>query len=86
MNTPPYSSLTAFLAHLRALRALTAPSPEQAARLAEMQAAVGRLAPAEGAALHGADSADTAGAARRHRARAERHLIQILREQGSLAG
>ena len=83
MKTPPYSSLTAFLAHLRALRALGAPVPEQKARLAELQAAVARLAPAERDAL---ESADTAGAARRHRERAERHLIQILRELGSLAG
>ena len=86
MNTAPYSSLTAFLAHLCALRALTAPAPEQAARLAEMEAAVARLAPAERAALHGADRADSTGAVRRHRERAERHLLQILREQGSLAG
>jgi len=83
VKTPPYSSLTAFLAHLRALRALTAPSPEQAIRRAELEAAVARLAPAERDAL---DSADPAGATRRHRERAERHLTQILRELGSLAG
>ena len=83
MNTPPYSSLSAFLAHLRALRELAAPASEQAGRLAAMEAAVGRLAAAERDAL---ESADSSGAARRHRERAQRHLIQIMREQGSLAG
>jgi hypothetical protein len=83
VKAPPYSSLTAFLAHLRALRALTAPSPDQTARRAEMEAAVARLAPTE---RDGLESTDIAGASRRHRERAERHLIQILRELGSLAG
>jgi hypothetical protein len=83
VKTPPYSSLTAFLAHLGALRSVAASTPEQTARLAEMEAAVARLAPAERDAL---ESGDDTGAPRRHRERAARHLIQILREQGSLAG
>jgi predicted DNA-binding transcriptional regulator YafY len=83
VNAPPYSSLTAFRAHLRALRALPAPSEDQSARLAEMEALVGELPQDDRNALEAGDSAGPSG---RHRQRAERHLSQILRDRGVLAG
>ncbi len=83
MKTAPYSSLTAFIAHLHALRALSAPTQDQAARLAEMQALIAELGQGERDALEGGDAS---GASGRHRQRAERHLSQLLRDLGVLAG
>ncbi|HEV3112350.1 MAG TPA: hypothetical protein VGY99_17830 [Candidatus Binataceae bacterium] len=83
MSTLAYSSLTAFLAHRRVLRAAGSRSPDQAGRLAEMEALIAQLSPAERDSLEGADAA---GEQARHRQRAERHLIQILRHQGVLSG
>jgi hypothetical protein len=83
VKTPAYSSLTAFIAHLHALRALPAPTRDQAARLAEMQALIAELAQGEREALEGGDAS---GASGRHRQRAERHLSQLLRDRGVLAG
>jgi hypothetical protein len=78
-----YSSLTAFLAHLRALRATAAASPEQSGRRQAMEALVAELSPAERESL---EAADTGGESGRHRERAERHLTRILRERGVLTG
>jgi hypothetical protein len=83
VKTPAYSSLTAFLAHWRALRSLTAPDNAQSALLAEMESMLGELGPDERGALEGADSG---GDAARHRQRAERHLSRILRQRGVLSG
>lgn len=83
MNAPAYSSLTAFLAHLRALRSLTAPDREQSARLAEMESIIGELTPSERESMQ---SSGAAGEQARHRQRAERHLTQILRNRGILSG
>ncbi len=83
MNTLSYSSLTAFLAHRRVLRALGSGSPEQSARLEEMEALIAQLSRAERDSL---EDADAAGEQARHRQRAERHLIQILRQRGWLSG
>ncbi|HKD70239.1 MAG TPA: hypothetical protein VKB84_25605 [Candidatus Binataceae bacterium] len=83
MNLTAYSSLTAFLAHRRAMRGLAAPDPAQARRLAEMEASIAELSEPEREAL---ESADDAGEPGRHRGRAERHLTQILRQRGILAG
>jgi hypothetical protein len=83
VNTLSYSSLTAFLAHRRALRALGSRSPEQSAWLAEMETLIAQLSPGERESL---ENADAAGEQARHRQRAERHLIQILRRRGVLSG
>jgi hypothetical protein len=83
VNPSAYSSLTAFLAHWRALRESTSRSPEQSERRAQMEAAIAELTPAERDAI---DSETTGGAAARHRQRAQRHLSQILRDRGWLAG
>lgn len=83
MNTPAYSSLTAFLAHRSALRADSSRGPDQSERLAQMEALIAQLSPAERDSLEAADAGGEQG---RHRQRAERHLIQILRQQGWLSG
>ena len=95
MSLPAYSSLEAFVAHYRLLRAARAPAataaepaspsnPTDAATLAEMELLVADLIPAERAAL--ADDATATGAALRHRARAELHLRRLLAARGLLAG
>jgi hypothetical protein len=81
VNVPAYSSLTAFLAHRRALRALAERGPEQSALLAELDAPIAELGPADRDALE-ADN----GGGERERQRAERHLTLILRQRGLLAG
>jgi hypothetical protein len=78
-----YSSLTAFLAHRRALRALAERRAAQSALLAEMEAPIAELSPADRDAL---EAVDTAGERARHRQRAERHLAQMLRQRGMLSG
>jgi hypothetical protein len=82
VNGSTYSSLTAFIAHLRALRSLTSPDQEQSPRLAEMESIINELSPGERESLQtiGASGGDT-----RHRQRSERHLIQILRNRGILS-
>lgn len=101
MSLPAYSSLEAFVAHYRLLRAertraaATAANPASplnptdAAILAEMELLVAELSPAERSALaDDALSTDTAatGAAGRHRARADLHLRRLLAARGLLAG
>ncbi len=83
MKEPAYSSLTAFLAHRRSLRALAGRSAAQSALLGEMDAAVAELNPADRDAL---EAADAGGERARHRQRAERHLAQLLRRRGMLSG
>jgi hypothetical protein len=93
MSLPAYSSLEAFVAHYRLLRAANGraaataaspPHPTDAATLAEMELLVAELSPAERSALT-ADATVT-GAALRHRARAEFHLRRLLAARGLLAG
>ena len=48
-----------------------------------MEALIAQLSPAERDSLEAADAGGEQG---RHRQRAERHLIQILRQQGVLSG
>lgn len=83
MKGPAYSSLTAFLAHRASLRALAERTPEQSALLAEMDAAIAEVAPADRDTL---EAAEAAGERARRRQRAERHLAQILRQRGILSG
>jgi hypothetical protein len=98
MTLTPYSSLAAFIAHYTALRSAvvagaraSAANPDDAAALAEMGHAIGELNPADRAALigdtaGGAHPAISAGAADRHRARAELKLRRILTARGLLTG
>jgi hypothetical protein len=94
VKLPAYSSLTAFMAHLQALRMakpLTSLTREQSAWLAEMESIIGELTPAERESLENDGLIDLAigwGASgtSRHRRRAERHLTQILRSRGVLSG
>ena len=86
MNLPAYSSLTAFMAHLQALRMakpLTSPTGEETAWLAEMESIIGELAAAERESLQ---NGEASGENARHRQRAERHLTQVLRSRGVLSG
>ena len=90
MKPGAYASLAAFLAHWRALKhasagALTA---DELARRAEMDEIIAALRPEERAALEAANTDDGsagAGAARRHRERAELRLARELRARGLLA-
>ncbi len=94
----PYSSLAAFIAHYAALRSAdaagarsNASNPDDVATLAEMERAIGELNPADRAALvgdpdTGAPPPISAGAAARHRARAELKLRRILTARGLLTG
>lgn len=91
MKLQAYSSLTAFIAHLQALRLakpLSSATPEQLAWLAAMESIIGELTPAEREALQdgGLSGGETSGVDARHRQRAERHLTQILRNRGILSG
>jgi hypothetical protein len=102
MSLPAYSSLEAFVAHYRLLRAErtraaataanpASPSiPTDAATLAEMELLVAELSPAERSAIAdnapASDDATATGAALRHRARAELHLRRLLAARGLLAG
>jgi hypothetical protein len=101
MSLPAYSSLEAFVAHYRLLRAertraaATAANPASplnptdAAILAEMELLVAELSPAERAALTDdalTTDAPATGATLRHRARADLHLRRLLAARGLLAG
>ncbi len=89
MKLPAYWSLTAFMAHLQALR-MAKPSltREQAAWLAEMESIIGELAASERESLQkgGLSGGEASGEDARHRRRAERHLTHILRRRGVLSG
>jgi hypothetical protein len=98
MKPGAYASLTAFLAHWRALKHASAGAlnvdelarraeMEELARRNEMDEIIALLRPEERAALEAASADDRsagAGAARRHRERAEVRLARELRVRGLL--
>jgi len=79
----PYSSLAAFLAHYRTLRAASSRSADEERLLADMAGLVGALPQPELAAL---DAGLADPATRRHRERAELRLRRALLASGMLAG
>ena len=99
MKPGAYASLTAFLAHWRALKHASAGAlnvdelarraeMDELARRNEMDEIIALLRPEERAALEAASADDGsagAGAARRHRERAELRLARELRARGLLA-
>ena len=100
MKLRAYSSFAAFMAHYAALRTAhsdgagaspaSAPSPDDAATLIEMERLIAELSEADREALHD-DAASYAnaipsGTAARHRARAELKLRRLLAARGILAG
>ncbi len=99
MKPGAYASLTAFLAHWRALKHASAGAlnvdelarrneMDELARRNEMDEIIALLRPEERAALEAASANDRsagAGAARRHRERAELRLARELRARGLLA-
>jgi len=98
MKPGAYASLTAFLAHWRALKHASAGAlnvdelarrnqMDELARRNEMDEIIALLRPEERAALEAASADDRsagAGAARRHRERAEVRLARELRARGLL--
>ena len=100
MSLPAYSSLEAFVAHYRLLRAARAPAPATSASpsnptdagtLAEMERIIGELSAADQIALKKELEAEFEALgwshpAARHRARAELHLRRLLPARGLLAG
>ncbi len=90
MKPGDYASLTAFLAHWRALKHANAGAlkADEVARRTEMDEIIAALRPEERAALEAANTDDGsagAGAARRYRERAEVRLARELRARGLLA-
>lgn len=95
MKLDAYSSLAAFLAHWRALRLAPANTlaANELARSAAMSEIIAALRAEERAALEAQpmdatnidDGSASAGAARRHRERAELRLARELRARGLLA-
>jgi len=99
MKPGTYASLTAFLAHWRALKHARAGAlnvdelarrnqMDELARRNQMDEIIALLRPEERAALEAASADDRsagAGAARRHRERAEVRLARELRARGLLA-
>jgi hypothetical protein len=99
MKPGAYASLTAFLAYWRALKHASAGAlnvdelarraeMDELARRNEMDEIIALLRPEERAALEAASADDRsagAGAARRHRERAEVRLARELRARGLLA-
>jgi hypothetical protein len=83
VKIPAYSSLSAFLAHYRALKSETSRSADDDQLLAEMSALLATLAPDARAAL---DSPANNSSAKRHRERAELDLRRELAARGILAG
>ncbi len=78
-----YSSITAFLAHRRALRLAETLTPEDRTRLAAMEQLFAVLAPAEKEAL---DSESSDPAVARRRERAQHRLRRDLIARGILDG
>jgi len=95
MKLEAYASLAAFLAHWRALKHASAGTlnADELARRVEMEKIIAELRPEERAALEAANTKEAqtddvsanAGAARRHRERAELKLARELRVRGLLA-
>ena len=100
MKLRTYSSLAAFIAHYESLRAthadvdpaahVSVANPDDDATLAAMESILGELSPADRDALRhdnaSLSNAHSAGAAARHRARAELNLRRLLAARGLLAG
>lgn len=78
-----YSSITAFLAHWRALRTASALDGEDRNQIAAMEPFFSVLSPAERAALE-SDTGDSSTA--RHRERAELRLRRELLARGVIDG
>jgi len=83
VKIPAYSSLSAFLAHYRALKSDASRSADDDQLLSEMSAVIATLSPEARAAL---DSTEDSASARRHRARAELQLRRQLAARGIVAG
>ena len=83
MNLPAYTSLTAFLAHYRALKSAPSRGSDDEQLFAEMSAAIAILAPESRAAL---DSVEDSARAKRHRERAELQLRRELAARGIVTG
>lgn len=83
MKNSAYSSLTAFLAHHRALASARTRSADDELLLADMSAVLNTLPPDELSAL---TLIDDKPASRRHRERAELHLRRELIARGIIAG
>lgn len=82
MKTAAYSSLTAFLAHHRALRSAASRNADDDRLLAEMSKILNALPPDELAAI---TSTNDDPCARRHRERAHLHLGRELTTRGIIA-
>jgi hypothetical protein len=82
MKTPAYSSLTAFLAHYRALQSAASRNADDDRLLAEMTSVLNTLPADELTAL--ASTSDDP-ATRRHRERAHLHLSRELIARGIVA-
>jgi hypothetical protein len=83
VKSPEYSSLTAFLAHYRALKSNPSRSPDDERLFTEMSAAIATLVPETRAAI---DSTEDNSSANRHRERAEVRLRRELAARGIVAG
>jgi hypothetical protein len=83
VKNPEYSSLTAFLAHYRALESNPSRGPDDERLFAELSAAIATLAPEARAAI---DSTEDNRSANRHRERAEVRLRRELAARGIVAG
>jgi hypothetical protein len=83
VKDPAYSSLAAFLAHYRALKAGASRNADENQLLAEMSAVIATLAPENRSAL---DSTEDDSGARRHRDRAELELRRALAVRGMVLG
>jgi alkylhydroperoxidase family enzyme len=83
VKIPAYSSLSAFLAHYRALKSDASRSADDDQLLSEMSAVIATLSPEARAAL---DSTEDSASARRHRDRAELQLRRELVARGIVVG
>ena len=84
MKTSSYSSLTAFVAHYRALKSGERLSEDERSRLSDMKRLLDSMGPEIRTALDFDAAGD--GARRRHRERAERKLRLELIDRGMLTG
>jgi hypothetical protein len=82
VKIPAYSSVTAFMAHYRALKSSTNRSRDDEQLLGDMTATIATLQPETRVAL---DSTDDSPIAKRHRERAELQLRRELVARGIVA-